>query len=201
MKNLSPRIFRLAPIALLMAFVASASATTPQQYAPATLTASCKAVTSAVGLCTPLSLVGNSLAIGVTWQITYNSGTASAISVTLVGSNDNVNWNNVLDTNTACQTTGGTGCSRSLTVTSYKYLACNVGTYTVGSTTNLTCSLTVNPNGGTVLGVHGTITPGDCTSWFNSATLQDAGAACGSGGSGANQTLSNLTSPTALNEP
>lgn len=146
MKNQSLRIISLAIISLLIAFAMSASATTPQQYAPATLTASCKAVTSAVGLCTPLQLAGNSLAIGVTWQISYDTGTASAISVTLVGSNDNSTWT-TLDTNTACLTTGGTGCSRSLTVTSYKYLACNVGTYTVGSTTNLTCSLTSNPNG------------------------------------------------------
>jgi Chaperone of endosialidase len=59
----------------------------------------------------------------------------------------------------------------------------------------------VNPNGGTALGIHGTITSGDCTSWFNSSTLQDAGSTCGGGSGGANTTLSNLTSPTALNEP
>jgi hypothetical protein len=151
-------------------------------YAPGTLALSCNAVTT-TGPCASMVLPGNSLAIGVTWQLSYDTGTASGISVTLRGSNDNSTWT-VLDTNTACVTTGGAGCSRSLTVTAYKYLDCNVGTFTKGSTNNLSCGITVNPNGGTALGISGTITPGDCTAWFNGTTLEDAGAACGSGSGG-----------------
>src|ERR1017187_750329 len=116
-------------------------------YAPGTLALSCNAVTT-TGPCASMVLPGNSLAIGVTWQLSYDTGTASGISTTLRGSNDNSTWT-VLDTNTACVTTGGSGCSRSLTVTAYKYLDCNVGTYTKGTTNNLSCGLTVNPNGGT----------------------------------------------------
>lgn len=36
----------------------------------------------------------------------------------------------------------------------------------------------------TILSIHGTITPGDCTYWYSSTALGDAGAACGSGGGG-----------------
>jgi hypothetical protein len=174
--------------ALVAGMVNFASA--QQLYAPATLALSCNAVTT-TGPCTSMALPGNSLAIGVTWQLSYDTGTASGISVTLRGSNDNSTWT-VLDTNTACVTTGGVttggaGCSRSLTVTAYKYLDCNVGTFTKGSTNNLSCGITVNPNGGTALGISGTITPGDCASWFNGTTLQDAGA-CGGGSGNANYT-------------
>jgi hypothetical protein len=176
-------IFRI--VALAAFFVAVyASATTPVQYAPATLTPSCLAVTT-TGQCTPLALAGNSLAIGVTWQITYgNAGTASSLSATLIGSNDNVTWSAALDTNTTCLTTGNSACTRSLTVTAYKYLACSIGTYSIGTTNNLSCSLTVNPNGGTPIGIHGTITPGDCVEWFNATTLEDAGTVCSGGSSG-----------------
>src|SRR5208283_5405701 len=120
-----------------------AFATTPQLYAPGTLTASCSAVTGA-GRCTPLFLNGNSLAIGVTWQVSFDTGTASAVTAQLTGSNDNSSWT-VLQTNTACLTTGGAACSQSIGVTSYIYLACNVVTYTKGTTNNLTCSVTSNP--------------------------------------------------------
>jgi hypothetical protein len=39
--------------------------------------------------------------------------------------------------------------------------------------------------GGTGATISGTPTAGNCTSWLNSTTIQDAGAACGSGGSSA----------------
>jgi len=60
MKDLSLRIFPFAPIALLLAFVTSASATTPQQYAPATLTASMSAMAISLSWAPtpPLSGVG-----------------------------------------------------------------------------------------------------------------------------------------------
>src|ERR1035437_2362995 len=115
-------------------------------YAPATLSLSCKAVTT-TGPCTALQLPGGSLAVGVTWQISYDTGTASGISATLRGSNDNSTWT-VLDTNTSCVTTGGSGCSRSMSILgAYKYLDCDPGTYTKGTTNNLSCGLTVSVGG------------------------------------------------------
>jgi hypothetical protein len=170
----------LSKIIMLLALATCASAQT--LYAPATLALSCNAVTT-TGPCTSMALPGNSLAIGVTWQLSYDTGTASGISVTLQGSNDPTFITaTTLDTNTACVTTGGTGCSRSLTVTAYKYLRCNPGTWTKGSTSALSCGMTVNPNGGTAIGIHGTITPGDCTSWFNTTLIQDAGPCAAGGG-------------------
>jgi hypothetical protein len=45
----------------------------------------------------------------------------------------------------------------------------------------------MTPNGGTGSGSggvtqHGSVTSGDCASWFSSGSIQDAGAACGGGG-------------------
>lgn len=133
------KIVRLLTIAALLS-LASAYAITPQAYAPATKTPSCNAVTT-TGACTPLYLTGNSLAIGVTWQLDFDTGTASSVSVTLQGSNDNSLFT-TLDTNTSTS-----GNSRSLVVGTYKYLRCNVGTYSKGTTNNVTCSITSNPNG------------------------------------------------------
>lgn len=49
--------------------------------------------------------------------------------------------------------------------------------------------------------IHGTITPGDCASWFSATALQDAGVSgCGGGGGGvpANLTLTNPASAATL---
>lgn len=133
-----------------------------QLYAPGTLALSCNAVTT-TGACTALAMPGNSLAVGVTWQLFYDTGTASAISVTLRGSNDDSTWT-VLDTNATCVTTGASGCSRSLSIDgAYKYLDCDPGTYTKGTTNNLSCGITVNPNGGGggggIASINGDTTP------------------------------------------
>lgn len=127
---------------LLLATFANAQTT----YAPGTLAPSCNAVVT-TGACSSLRLAGNSLALGVTWQLAFDTGTASAINVTLRGSNDNASWT-VLDTSTSTSNN-----SRSLSLSGpYIYLDCNVVTYTKGTTNNLTCGVTVNPNGSQAAG-------------------------------------------------
>ena len=145
----------------------------------------------------------------MTWQISYDTGTASAINVTARGSNDNSTWT-VLDTNTTCVTTGGSGCSRSFAVTgAYIYLDCNVVTYTKGTTNSTTCAFTVNPNGSQsggsgLISINSDNTPAQTLVQGSNITITDNGGGShtiAASGGGANTTLSNLTSPTALNEP
>jgi hypothetical protein len=67
-----------------------------------------------------------------TWQMVY-TGTPSAITATLQGSIDNVNWF-VLDTSTSTA-----GEMRSVAQKPVRFLRCNISAYTVNSST-ATCS-------------------------------------------------------------
>jgi hypothetical protein len=107
---------------------------------------SCNAVTAATAInpglaggCTSLALVtsGGALPGNYTWQ-TITTGSPASVSVTLVGSLDNVTWI-TLDTNTS--TTGG---SRVLSnASAYRFLGCVPGTLSGGSSPTLTCQISV----------------------------------------------------------
>jgi hypothetical protein len=141
---------RLLLIAILLVTgIAAAQTTTllPQGG----LGLSCNAVTAATAInpglaggCTSLALVtsGGTLPGNYTWQ-TITTGSPGSVSVTLVGSLDNVTWT-TLDTNTSTA-----GSSRTLAnANSYRFLGCVPGTLSGGASPTLSCQISVTSTAG-----------------------------------------------------
>jgi hypothetical protein len=110
-----------------------------------------------------------------TFQVLFDTGAAGSLSVNLEGSLDgSTGWTAIGNTTTLA------GGSTPAGISAWKYIACNVVAYTLGTSHNLTCKF-IAQTSTAGLGTHGLITPGDCTSWFNGTTLEDLGSPCGTG--------------------
>jgi hypothetical protein len=160
---------------LLVTGTAAAQTTTLLQQGGVGL--SCNALTASTatnpglaGGCTSLALVtsGGTLPGNYTWQ-TITTGAPASISVTLVGSLDNVTWT-TLDTNTL---TGGG--SRTLSnANAYRFLGCVPGTLTGGTAPTVSCQISVTSTAGGGGGLPAGLT-------FSLPTLTISSAGSGNG--------------------
>ena len=161
---------------LLSVFLFGLAAFAQQTYTPGQLATSCNQVTT-TGRCTVfrMPLVDADFPSQFTFQVLFDTGAAGSLSVNLEGSLDgSTGWTAIGNTTTLA------GGSTPAGISAWKYIACNVVTYTLGTSHNLTCKF-IAQTSTAGLGTHGLITPGDCTSWFNGTTLEDLGSPCGTG--------------------
>lgn len=109
-------------------------------YAPAVANAtSCKNVTI-TGACTAFSLplFQNSAPSSFTWQTYFDTGAAATFTVNFEGSIDGTRWY-VLDSSSALA-----GEGRHIVYKPVKYVRCNVTTYTLGTSNNVSCTFIAN---------------------------------------------------------
>jgi hypothetical protein len=167
---------RLLLIAILLV-TGTAAAQTTTLLPQGGLGLSCNAVTASTAInpglaggCTSLALVtsGGTLPGNYTWQ-TITTGSPGSVSVTLVGSLDNVTWT-TLDTNTSTA-----GSSRTLAnANSYRFLGCVPGTLSGGASPTLSCQISVTSTAGGGGGLPAGLT-------FSSPTLTISSAGNGNG--------------------
>ena len=116
---------------------------------PGALLTSCSAVTTAAA-CTAFAapLVGYTLPDELSWQVSLNTGTASALTVNLEGSIQDPKSAFCVSNPTVCwqqldQTTSTSGEFRSVVYKTFKWIRCDVTTYTVGTSANLSCYIQI----------------------------------------------------------
>jgi hypothetical protein len=179
-------------VILLITGIAAAQTTTLLQQGGIGL--SCNAITAATAInpglaggCTSLALVtsGSTLPGNYTWQ-TITTGGPGSVSVTLVGSLDNVTWT-TLDTNVSTA-----GSSRVLSnASAYRFLGCVPGTFSGGASPTLTCQISVTSTAGGGGGLPAGLT-------FAAPTLTVSTAGSGNGAlalSGNTSGTATLTAP------